>query len=77
MPCEWKKIGGTEVLICSRGRKKPPKCVACDQPSVALCDFPVNGGTCDAPMCEDHRKPIARNVDYCPKHRADQGALFI
>lgn len=25
--------------------------------------------TCSAPMCDDHRKEIGPNVDYCPTHR--------
>lgn len=31
--------------------------------------------TCDAPMCDDHRKEIAANVDYCPNHVNQKLAL--
>ena len=77
MGCDITKIGDVTAVICTRGRSdKPQKCMACDKPSVALCDFPVgnqalqsrSGRTCSMPMCEDHRTVIRKGHDYCPIH---------
>lgn len=31
--------------------------------------------TCDAPMCDDHRKEIGPNMDLCPNHANQKLAL--
>lgn len=49
------------------------KCVVCGQPNAYLCDYPVDGGTCDAPMCWRHtfRPDPDKHIDYCPEHRGE------
>lgn len=59
------KDGQMMKIVCSRGSSK---CRWCGNRSTKLCDFPVNGRTCDAPMCSNHAKYIRREVDYCPDH---------
>lgn len=81
MGCEHVKIGNTEAIICSRGRRRQVCSVGlCGRPSVALCDYPVERSgkatTCDSPMCERHRHTVAHTiiagkpepVDYCEGH---------
>ncbi len=66
MPCEIRD----NMIICSRGPKKPPPCQWCLRPSTKLCDFPIDKGkTCDAPMCDHHATSMGSNVDYRPKHQ--------
>ncbi len=67
MPCDIQKDASGQVtkIVCSRW---PRKCRWCGTNSAKLCDFPVNGRTCDAPMCGLHAKSIRYEVDYCPDH---------
>lgn len=37
--------------------------------SSLLCDWPVDGGTCDAPLCEEHAYEISPDRHLCPRHR--------
>lgn len=46
--------------------------VRCMAMSAFLCDWPVDGGTCDAPLCEEHAHQVAADRHYCPRHRAEQ-----
>jgi hypothetical protein len=63
MPCEFRG----NMVICSRGQKRPPKCSWCANVSTKLCDYPVSRGrTCDAPMCDAHAKKQGANLDTCP-----------
>lgn len=69
---------GTQVRVHAResGPRARP-CHECGKPGWFLCDYPVNGGTCDRSMCKDHRhKPQPRfglpdtsNIDYCEEHK--------
>lgn len=67
MPCDLQrdKDGQVTKIICSRG---PRKCRWCSSSGTQLCDFPVNGKTCDAPMCLKHTRRVSYEVDYCPDH---------
>lgn len=68
MPCEHKIIGGSQVIVCSRGRRAP-KCQFCGAPSTKQCDYPLSKDkTCDAYMCDRCSKPFGPNVDTCPEH---------
>jgi hypothetical protein len=69
MPCRPLMQGDKQVgFICGRGLK-PPKCKWCEKPSTKLCDYPVTQDrTCDAPMCNEHAKSQAANIDTCPSH---------
>jgi hypothetical protein len=55
------------TIFCSRDRR-PKTCYACGNPSVKLCDFKVDGGTCDRPLCIDHFKHVTYQTDFCPEH---------
>lgn len=72
MGCDIQRDKGGQMnkIVCSRG---PSKCRWCGNRSTKLCDFPVNGRTCDAPMCGSHAKSIRHEVDYCPDHAAADG----
>lgn len=59
------KAGQVTKIICSRGSKR---CRWCANACTKLCDFPINGKTCDAPMCGSHAKHVSYEVDYCPDH---------
>jgi hypothetical protein len=66
MPCEIR----SNMIICSRGRRKAPRCKWCSNTSTKLCDYKLpSGKTCDAPMCDIHAKRIGPEVDHCMWHR--------
>ncbi len=80
MGCETRQVmldDGTTgtAIVCSRGQRRQQCSVGfCGKDSVALCDYPVvrNGKstTCDSPMCERHRHPVAGEADkdWCEGH---------
>ncbi len=81
----WYIVNGCPVHLKLSGKaaKNPPApCVArvdrdgraakCCGISTLLCDWPVDGGTCDAPLCEEHAHQVATDRHYCPRHRAEQ-----
>lgn len=52
----------------------------CRAMSTFLCDWPVEGGTCDAPLCPEHAHQVGPDRHLCPihfaLHRADHPELF-
>lgn len=79
------RINGMTVHLKLSGKlaKNPPApCCArveisgrtqrCMGISSLLCDWPVDGGTCDAPLCEEHAHQVAADRHFCPRHRAEQ-----
>ena len=62
---------GSVVVVHS---SKPIKaCSVCQSKlSSFLCDAPVERpglpATCDAPLCDDCRRPQGPDIDYCPNH---------
>jgi hypothetical protein len=80
----WYRMNGTMVHLNFGGRQKraPQACIApieldgkqvrCLGISTVLCDWPVDGGTCDAPLCEQHahQHPKKDDTDYCSPHWA-------
>lgn len=48
--------------------------VRCMAMSGYLCDAPVEGGTCDAPLCDEHAKAIGPDRHLCPIHAEQQRA---
>jgi len=77
MPCERLPMGdGAVAIVCTRGRRVRQRCdePGCHRPMVALCDWPVAGGTCSRRVCVGHQRHQVRNVDYCPTH-ARVGAM--
>lgn len=83
MPCRTVEIelpdGVAEAIICG-GRKRTPKCYACDRASEYQCDMPLesryvsgkNKGkrrTCDRHLCQMHvRHGETKGVDFCMEH---------
>lgn len=51
------------------GGKPEVRCMAM---STLLCDWPVDGGTCDMPLCAEHAHQVGPDRHYCPRHRALQ-----
>lgn len=40
----------------------------CMAMSAFLCDWPVDGGTCDAPLCDEHATEVGHDRHYCLLH---------
>lgn len=52
-------------------QSEEPHC-SCGDFGDYLCDYPVgNDKTCDAPMCDQHRRSVAPEIDYCAAHYAE------
>lgn len=70
MTCTPINIPGVGTgFICTRGpraRRKP--CSGCGRPADLLCDWKVDGGTCDAPVCDQCTTSPAKDKDLCPAH---------
>jgi hypothetical protein len=65
MPCERRD----NMVICSRGKRKPVKCHFCNSDSTLLCDWHMpNGKTCDKPLCRRHARFAGKDIDYCKDH---------
>lgn len=75
------RVGGLMVHIKMTNTKKrpaPPPCCGrialegidrrCMAISTILCDWPVEGGTCDAPLCAEHAHAIGPDRHLCPRH---------
>jgi hypothetical protein len=73
------RINGMSVHM--QGRTLPKPCVAlvgvaqpgkpqsvCMDMSEFLCDWPIDGKTCDRALCEAHAKQVGKNKHYCPEH---------
>jgi hypothetical protein len=71
MTCRTLKLPtGHTAIVCSRGRRPPPKC-KCGSGLEAdiLCDFPDGKGhTCDIKLCRSCAVKQGPDVDYCPFH---------
>ena len=82
MGCEHFELpDGTTGIVCTRGGKTK-QCgeKGCRRKSVSLCDFPVEGGTCDRLICRTHTHTLSINqalvsgiespdsADLCPVH---------
>ena len=79
------RVNGAMVHIKMTNTKKRPAPAPCHQTitiegracrcmgiSTTLCDWPVDGGTCDTPMCAEHSHahPTKADTDYCSRHWA-------
>lgn len=58
-------------FACSKPTWEYCEVEGCTKKVEALCDFPVNKGTCDFSLCGKHRKKVSSNKDYCPKHNLE------
>jgi hypothetical protein len=59
---------GTRGIVCFSGKRKTKPCRMCRKPSSLLCDWPVSGKTCDAPLCRGCAVSPTAGVDHCPHH---------
>jgi hypothetical protein len=68
MPCDTKRDASGQItgFVCGRSRRN---CQWCSRASTTLCDFPTQDGTCDARMCDQHSRRVAKDTDFCPTHR--------
>ncbi len=69
MTCSWVKVDGNWVHFKHSGPQMLP-CIECQEISTRLCDWKLEGGTCDAPLCENCTSSPARGKDLCPEHAA-------
>lgn len=49
--------------------------VRCMAISSILCDALIDGGTCDAPLCEQHAHAVGVDRHLCPIHAGQQAAF--
>jgi hypothetical protein len=75
MPCDHVNLGGSGVIVCSRGRK-PKRCGWCAAEGTLLCDWKVGRRkgsgeprTCDKPICQAHAQEVAHDKHLCPEHQ--------
>lgn len=64
--CSYFNVNGQPVIAC--GRTKIQACHVCGEIAGKLCDWKVNGGTCDVPMCDTHAHQVGPNKDLCFRH---------
>lgn len=70
MACERVTLpGGQRAIVC--GPRKPKKRCGCGRPADLLCDWKVEGGTCDQPICNRCTMSPAPDKDLCPAHAVD------
>lgn len=69
MVCELVDLpdGGRAFVCGSRAGKRCP----CGNRGVLLCDWKVEGGTCDKPLCRHCTHSPAPEKDLCPTHAAE------
>lgn len=66
MVCRVVQTQHGTAIVC--GPKPRQKRCACGKPSTLLCDWKVNKGTCDTPLCEACTHKPAPGKDLCPAH---------
>lgn len=74
MTCKYVAMhGGGVAIVCSRGGRRPKRCVSCGHPSQRECDFILARSprlkTCDAPLCLSCTTALPGDKDACPKHK--------
>lgn len=74
----WYKVRGMAVHM--KGRDLPLPCARCRGISTLACDYPVEGGTCSAPLCAQCAKQVGPDLHLCPIHAkkvvTDSGPLL-
>lgn len=57
-------------IACGMRRTKEKPCEFCGRPSTKQCDFPVDGKTCDAYMCDSCSVSVGEDedLDHCIGH---------
>lgn len=59
---------GQTAFVCGPKPKTKPCPCGSGKGATQLCDAPVEGGTCDAPLCKVCTSSPAPGVDHCPAH---------
>lgn len=60
--------GGQTAFVCGPRQKPKPCPCGSGKPATQLCDAPVEGGTCDKPLCKACTSSPSAGVDHCPEH---------
>lgn len=69
MACENVTLpNGGRAIVCGTRGRRPIKCCQCGRPGDRLCDWKVEGGTCDKPICRGCSTSPKRGKDLCPAH---------
>ena len=70
MPCTVFKTENGWGIACSRGAKRATKCSVCGRLGAdKLCDWKMEGGTCDRPLCSRCAVHVSgEDLDFCPSH---------
>lgn len=63
--------GGGFAIVCGPRQKFKPCGCGSGKPANLLCDWKVEGGTCDAPICPACSHVPAPSKDICPTHAAE------
>ncbi len=74
-------LGNGNWAHINMGRPRRKTCRFCSRTYYdgKLCDYPVGGKTCDAPMCNGCATRVGPDLDYCPNHKdqPQQGVLAL
>lgn len=64
------RLPSGEIAIVCGGRARAARCsvAGCRKGHTKLCDEPVEGGTCDARLCDAHATSTGDDTDVCPAH---------
>lgn len=69
MPWYRMPVGGVVHINVGQGwRRKAPPCCECGWISSLLCDWKVNGRSCDRPICPTHAFEVGPDKHLCPVH---------
>lgn len=71
MPHKSINAAAAPAIVCRRPNKS---CVICGATATRLCDWLLDPGTCDRPLCDEHAHRAVGGVDYCPEHYAEVAA---
>ena len=54
-----------------------PHCIDCRSIAQNLCDYPLSGKTCDAPLCDEHSLRMGVDKHFCTVHALEWRSKFI
>lgn len=67
MACEHVTLpGGQRAIVC--GARRGKRCKVCGRTATLACDWKIEGGTCDAPLCSRCTTSPTSGKDLCPAH---------
>lgn len=71
MPCRPFSSNGMTGFVCGPAPRAKKCGCGSGQLSRLLCDWKVEGGTCDAALCPACTHVPAEGKDLCPRHAAE------